>query len=107
MFKAAGGTGEMETPDAIMDPARTPGDDEDRRDGSPDGIREDDGDSYRRECDRVLDEDSDSGEPEADGEDAAMDLERTDQEVITESTNFGELADNEKSKKRMEMPITG
>ncbi len=99
----------MEAPDALKDPAGTPVDDEDRRDGSPDGIREDDGDSYRRECDRVLDEDSDSGEPEpeADGEDVAMDLERTDQEVITESTNFGEQADNEKSKKRMEISITG
>ncbi len=58
-------------------------------------------------CDRVLDEDSDSGEPEADGEDATMDTERTDQEVNTESTIFGELADTENSKKRLEMPITG
>jgi hypothetical protein len=68
----------------------------------------DDGDTYRRECDRVLDEDSDSGEPgqEVDGEEAGMDLDRTDQEVITESTSFGEIVDSECNRKRIESRVT-
>jgi hypothetical protein len=104
MFKAEEDNGEMEAPDAIAELVGTSVDGEDRRERSQDEIIGDDGDSYRRECDRVLDEDSDSGEPgqEVDGEDAVMDLDRTDQEVITESTNFGESAGTESSKKRIE-----
>jgi hypothetical protein len=98
----------MEAPDAIAELVGTSLDDEDRRGRSQDEILGDDGDSYRRECDRVLDEDSDSGEPgqEVDGEDAVMDLERTDQEVITESTSFGEIVDSECNRKRIESHVT-
>jgi hypothetical protein len=106
ILKAEGGTGEMEAPDAIADLAGTPVEGEDRRGRSQDEILVDDGDSYRRECDRVLDEDSDSGR-EVDGEDAAMDLDKAYQEVITESTNFVDSAGTESSKKKIEHHKTG
>jgi hypothetical protein len=100
----------MEAPDAMTELVGTTLEDEGRRersrdaalgdDGDIDGVT--DGDTYRRECDRVLDEDSDSGElgQEVDVEEAGMDLDGTDQEVITESTSFEETADRECDKKK-------
>jgi hypothetical protein len=94
----------MEAPDAVAELGGTMLEDEDGQGRSHDEILGDDGDSYRRECDRVLDEDSDSGEPgqEVDGEDPGMDLDKTDQEVITESTSFGEIVGIECNNKKTE-----
>ncbi len=90
-----------------MDPALGPRDDKDRRDENPDEICEVDTESYRKECDRVLDEDSDSGDPEPEKEDSIMDTTRTDQEVDTESPGFGELVDTDSGQNRMTIPLIG
>ncbi len=114
--RAGEDSGWTEAPDAMAELVGTTMEDEDRRGRSRDEALGDDGDtegdtdgdSYRRECDRVLDEDSDSGEPgqEMDGEEAGMDLDRTDQEVTTESTIVGEIGDRECNKKRIESRVT-
>jgi hypothetical protein len=95
----------MEAPDELLKPAGTPFADDDGREESQDEtIEDDDGDSYRRECERVLDEDSDTGEPE---QESAMELEGSEKEVITDPTISGAYAITNSSKGKMGRNVKG